>query len=130
MARRTSVTTIDDKDSRDIGKSFLITEMDAEAAEWWAFRALQDVLGSDAVVDFGAPLAEMAKQGLMAMSRIPPDQAKPLFDEMIGCVRVQLPDGKNSRDLLPGDIEEISTRLKLRRAVFEIHTGFSVRGDA
>lgn len=128
MARRTSVTKIEDQGSRDFGKSFLITEMDAETAEWWAFRALQGVMGADVVIDFSAPLAEMARQGLMAMSRIPPAQAKPLFDEMIACVSVQLPDGKTTRSLLPGDIEEISTRVKLRAAVFELHTGFSVRG--
>ncbi|MNO44423.1 hypothetical protein D3C76_346660 [compost metagenome] len=130
MARRTSVTKIEDKDSRDFGKSFLITEMDAEAAEWWAFRALQGIMGTDAEIDFKAPLSEMARQGLVAMARIPSSQAKPLFDEMMACVRVQLPDGKSSRDILPNDIEEVGTRIDLRAAVFELHTGFSVRGDA
>lgn len=124
MTRRTKIVVIDDVDSRDMGKSFLIMEMDAEAAEWWAFRVLQALLGSQAEIDFTAPLSQMARQGLGALAKLPPDQAKPLLAEMMACVRVQLPKGKDSRDLLPSDIEEVSTRVKLRGAVLELHTGF------
>lgn len=127
MARRTQVVTIEDKDSRDIGKSFLITEMPSEQSEWWAFRALQGILGGDAEVNFNAPLAQLAAQSFKALAGIPWSMAKPLMDEMMGCVKVSLP-GNASRDLLDSDIEEVSTRLQLRRAVFELHTGFSLRG--
>ena len=127
MARRTQVVTIDSKESRDAGKSFLITEMSAEQAEWWAFRALQSILGGDADVNFNAPLAQLAAQSFRAMAAIPPDRARPLLEEMMTCVKVGLPNN-GSRELLDGDIEEVSTRLQLRRAVFELHTGFSLRG--
>ena len=130
MARRTSVVTIEDKDSRDFGKSFLLTEMDAETAEWWAFRVLQALLGSDAEIDFKAPLAQMARQGLGALAKLSPTQAKPLLDEMMDCVSVQLPGGKGSRQLLPNDIEEVATRVKLRGAMVELHTGFFDLGAA
>jgi len=130
MARRTKTVVIDDQDSRDAGKSFLITEMDAEGAEWWAFRVLQALLGSEAEIDFTAPLSQMARQGLGALAKLPPDQARPLLDEMMKCVRVQLPNGKDSRDLLPSDIEEIGTRVKLRGAMLELHTGFFALGAA
>lgn len=128
MARRTQVVTIDDKESRDHGKSYLITEMPAEQAEWWAFRALQGILGGDSAVNFNAPLAQLAAQSFKALAGIPWNMAEPLMKEMMTCVRVGLP-GNGSRELIDGDIEEISTRLELRRAVFELHTGFSLRGD-
>lgn len=130
MARRTKVVVIDDADSRDVGKSFLVTEMDAESAEWWAFRVLQALLGSDAQIDFSAPLAQMARQGLGALAKLPPDHARPLLEEMMSCVRMQLPDGKNSRDLLANDIEEVTTRIKLRSAILELHTSFFAVGAA
>lgn len=129
MARRTQVVSIDDSKSRDAGKSFIVTEMDAEHAEWWAFRVLQAILGSDAVVDFQAPLAELARQGIGSLAKMPPVQAKPLLDEMMGCVSMALP-GSGSRALLPNDIEEVATRVLLRKAVMELHVGFFDIGGA
>lgn len=125
MARKTKVFKIDDKKSRDNGKSFVLTEMDAESAEWWAFQVLQCLLGSDAEIDFNAPLAQLAAQGLAAMGRIPPEKAKPLLEQMMGCVRIKLPSGSESRDLLPGDIEEVKTRVILRKEVLALHVDFS-----
>lgn len=129
MARKTNVVTID-VEGRDKGKQFLITEMDAESAEWWAFRVLQALLGSNAEIDLNAPLAELARQGLSALGKLNPDQARPLLNEMMACVKRQLPDGKNSRDILPDDIEEVGTRIKLRQEVLALHTGFFTLGDA
>jgi hypothetical protein len=129
MARRTQVLTIEEKDSRDAGKSYQITEMAAEQAEWWAFRALQGILGGDSDVNFNAPLAQLAGQAFRAMAGIPPERARPLMDEMMACVQVKLPSNGGTRDLLDGDVEEVSTRMQLRRAVFELHTGFSLRGS-
>ena len=86
---------------------------------------LQCLLGSDAEVDFNAPLAELARQGLAAMGKIPPDKAKPLLEQMMGCVRIKLPSGSESRDLLPGDIEEVKTRVILRKEVLALHVDFS-----
>lgn len=132
MARRTQNVVIDDvgPENRDAGKSFLVTEMNAEAAEWWAFRVLQALLGSDSEIDFKAPLAQMARQGLGALAKLPPSQAKPLLDEMMTCVRINLPGNKGSRELLPDDIEEVTTRVKLRAAMVELHTGFFDLGAA
>lgn len=136
MARRTTTVTIEDTNSRDHGKNYLVTEMDAEAAEWWAFRILQALLGGkngEVVKDlnFNAPLSEFApmaiKLGLAALSSIPAEQAKPLLDEMMGCVSMKL-QGNQSRPLLPGDIEDMMTRVQLRKAVLDIHTGFFSNG--
>ena len=40
MARKTKEVTIDKVGSRDHGKTFLITEMSAQAADAWALRAM------------------------------------------------------------------------------------------
>ena len=132
MARRTKVVTIDAEDGRDHGKTFLITEMPADAAEWWSIRALQGILGANPDVDidiFSAPLSKIAGFAFVGLARIPAEQLKPLMDEMKGCVSVLLPDGKTTRALLPNDVEDFMTWVELRKEVFEVQTGFSVGGD-
>lgn len=131
MARRTKVVTIDSEKSRDHGKTFLITEMSADAAEWWAIRVTQGIVGSNPDADFdifSGSLPRLANFAFVGLAKIPADQLKPLMDEMKACVSVLLPDGKTSRALLPGDVEDIMTWLELRKEVFEILTGFSVGG--
>ena len=131
MARRTKVVTIDSEKSRDHGKTFLITEMSADAAEWWAIRVTQGIVGSNPDADFdifSGSLPRLANFAFVGLAKIPADQLKPLMDEMKSCVSVLLPDGKTSRALLAGDVEDIMTWLELRKEVFEILTGFSVGG--
>ena len=131
MARRTKVVTIDSEKSRDHGKTFLITEMSADAAEWWAIRVTQGIVGSNPDADFdifSGSLPRLANFAFVGLAKIPADQLKPLMDEMKACVSVLLPDGKTGRALLPGDVEDIMTWLELRKEVFEVLTGFSVGG--
>lgn len=131
MARRTKVVTIDSEKSRDHGKTFLITEMSADAAEWWAIRVTQGIVGSNPDADFdifSGSLPKLANFAFIGLAKIPADQLKPLMDEMKACVSVLLPDGKTSRALLQGDVEDIMTWLELRKEVFEVLTGFSVGG--
>lgn len=124
--RRTE--TVEIKGGRDAGKKYLITEMDAESAEWWAFRALQAIAGAEAELNFQSPLADMAAQGIKALAKVHPDQAKPLLDEMMGCVAMVIPAG-GTRPLMAGDIEDVTTRITLRKAVMGLHLGFSIGGD-
>lgn len=125
--RRTE--TVEIAEGRDAGKKFMITEMSAEAAEWWAFRALQAIAGADAELNLQAPLADMAAQGIKALAKVHPDQAKPLLDEMMGCVQILVPATQKPRLLLDGDIEDVKTRFMLRKAVVELHLGFSTGGE-
>lgn len=129
MTRRTREVHIDSENSRDKGKTFVVTEMPAEQAEWWAFRVLQGIAAAEVDVDLSAPLAELAAVGMKGLAQIPPESAKPLLDEMMRCVKIKLPDG-NIRELLPNDIEEVATRVKLRIEVFNIHTDFFTGGGA
>ena len=125
--RRTEIVEI--TEGRDAGKKFMITEMSAEAAEWWAFSALQAIAGADAELNLQAPLSDMAAQGIKALAKVHPDQAKPLLDEMMGCVQILVPATQKPRPLLDGDIEDVKTRFMLRKAVMEIHLGFSTGGE-
>jgi len=125
--RRTEIVEI--AEGRDSGKKFMITEMSAEAAEWWAFRALQAIAGADAELNLQAPLSDMAAQGIKALAKVHPDQAKPLLDEMMGCVQILVPATQKPRPLLDGDIEDVKTRFMLRKAVVELHLGFSTGGE-
>ena len=125
--RRTE--TVEINEGRDAGKKYQITEMSAEAAEWWAFRALQAIAGADAELNLQAPLSDMAAQGIKALAKVHPDQAKPLLDEMMGCVQILVPATQKPRALLDGDIEDVKTRFMLRKAVMELHLGFSTGGE-
>lgn len=132
MARRTKIVVIDDKKSRDDGKRFMVTEMDAESAEWWAIRVLQGLLGSNPDVDtdvFSAPLSKIAGLAFVGLAKMPADQLKPLMDEMKPCISVLLPDNKTTRPVLSSDIEDIGTWLELRKEVFGVLTGFFGTGD-
>lgn len=125
--RRTE--TVEITEGRDAGKKYQITEMSAEAAEWWALRALQAIAGADAELNLQAPLSDMAAQGTKALAKVHPDQAKPLLDEMMSCVQILVPATQKPRPLLDGDIEDVKTRFMLRKAVVELHLGFSTGGE-
>jgi len=124
MARRTTIVKIEDEKSRDNGRAYLVTEMDSEAAEWWAIKVLLAIGVTDTDIDFNAPLAQMARQGFAGIFKMAPENAKPILDEMMTCVRVKLPSSSESRSMLAGDIEEVKTRMLLRKAVLELHVDF------
>jgi hypothetical protein len=128
MARKTATVVIPaaDTSNRDAGKSYLITEMSATQAEKWAMRALSALLRSgvyvpDDVVKRGlAGIALVGIKGLMGLSFA---DAEPLMDEMFGCI--QRVEAAVTRPLVEDDIEEVTTRLRLRSEAFQLHTGFS-----
>jgi hypothetical protein len=129
MARRTQ-TVIISTDGRDKGKKFILTEMSADKAERWALRALF-LLGStgallpDGAMDSG--MAGIAAAGLQALFKIPFDLIEPLLTEMWECVQYQHRADQPLQSLFTGDacqIEEVGTRLQLRTALLELHTGF------
>lgn len=129
MARKEIDYTVDGE-NRDTGKLFRITEMPATEAEWWAIRAglamaKNGVEVPDNMSDMG--MHEMARIGVGMLAKIDPMDAKPLLDELMKCVKI-IPDPSNRnvvRALVDSDIEEVSTRLKLRAEVFKLHVGFS-----
>jgi hypothetical protein len=126
--RKTSTYT-ETAENRDKGKVFKIEEMSADAAEQWALRAFFAIMNAgieipDGIADMG--FAGIATAGLRALGAVPYEVAKPLLDEMMDCIQI-IPDPAKpnvARALFPGDIEEVATRLKLRKAVFDLHVSF------
>lgn len=114
---------------RDLNKTFLLREMPASEGEEWAMRALLALARSGVEVpdDFmSSGLAGMAIVGLKALGGLDYDVAKPLFQKMMDCVQI-IPDTTRpavTRPLIEDDIEEISTRLWLRKEVFGLHVDF------
>lgn len=125
--RKTADITIA-AEGRDQGKQFRITELSASAAEDWAIRALMAIARGGVEVPEGIPqsLAGIAILGFKALAGMDPTTAKPLLDEMMGCVQVITSSGTVRRPM-EDDIEEVATRLQLRKEVFEVHTGFFER---
>lgn len=137
--RKSKVITIT-ADNRDKGRSYLLTEQPPLKTEAWAARALL-ALGragmeiSDDAIELGAPaLAAVVAAGISAFRRMAFDDAEPLLREMLDCVSF-IPDMAKidpissapiSRPLFSDDIDEVSTLLRLREEVLELHLGFSV----
>lgn len=130
--RKTAIVQIQD-DNRDRGKVFHLTEMDAVKAERWAMRALQALARSGAEVPeemLSGGFASVGHYGLRVLANMPFGELTLLMDEMMECVKIQ-PDAQRPdvvRMLMLDDIEEVTTRLKLRMEVFDLHTGFSKAG--
>lgn len=138
MARKTKVVTIDA--GRDAGKSYLLTEMPASQSEAWATRALLALLHSGIEIPEevqGMGLAGIASVGLSALGGIPWELLDPLLREMMECVQfvgdlsqINVATGlPHARRLVEDDIEDMKTRLTLRKAVLELHVDFFTDGS-
>jgi hypothetical protein len=129
MARKISNYRVSDE-GRDQGKVFVLTEMPARRAADWATRALLAMGKSN--VEIPAHVMEMGMEGIAVMGfqallRMDYYDAKPLLDELLGCV-LFLPDPNApnvTRGLVDTDTEEVATVMKLYWEVFDLHTGFS-----
>lgn len=124
--RKTLKVTLTD---RGVEKRFLITEMSATDTEDWAIEMF--FVLANAGVDIPDGLTEMgfagvAQIGLQALGKVPYEKAKPLLAKMMTCVQFMpnLEDERIIRPLIESDIEDVQTRLKLRKEVFSLHTDF------
>ena len=131
MARNTLNYTVTDE-GRDKGKTFVLTEMPASRAEAWAMRAILALLANNVELPDGFDrlgMAGMAEVGIKALSGLKWDVAEPLLSEMWDCVQI-MPDPSKPhvvRPLIEEDVEEITTRVKIRAEVWKLHTGFEGR---
>lgn len=128
MARNiTNFTVVDE--GRDKGKTFVLTEMAASRAESWAMRVLMALAAGNVDLPPGferSGMAGIAQLGIKAISGLKWEVAEPLLAEMWECVQI-VPDPTKPhivRGLIEEDIEEIMTRVKLRAAIWSLHTGF------
>lgn len=113
---------------RDHGKTFVITEMNAFQAEWWAIK-LTLALGKAGMElpDSGVQgMAAIAAAGFSVLLKLDPKDAKPLHDEMLECAKYEHQPGHpllNIRDA--GIVEDPRTILTLLKSVFKLHMDFS-----
>lgn len=137
MARKTKTVTISSEDSanRDGGKNYLITEMPSSKAEKWAARALLALIASGMEIP-----DDVAGSGIAGLASVSPnlfsdgcslswEALEPLLDEMMACIQVIV--GKTGLPvtrpvMTDDDIEEVSTRILLRKEIIELHLGFSL----
>ena len=128
MARATLNYKVTDE-GRDKDKVFVLTELPASKAESWAMRAILALMAGGVEVPEGFDrmgMAGMAEIGIRALSGLKWEVAEPLLAEMWSCVQI-MPDPSKPhivRNLIEEDIEEITTRVKLRAEVWKLHTGF------
>lgn len=126
--RKTETITIQ-REGRDKGKVFKITEMPAAQAEKWALRAFFALANTGVELPEGleeSGMAGLAAIGLQALGKVPYEAAEPLLDDLMACVQ-HIPDPSKPevvRGLIDEDIEEVATRLELKKSVWELHTGF------
>lgn len=131
MSRRTSRVTIT-SEGRDKGKTFVLTEMSADQAERWAFRAFLGLVQSGAEISessLSSGMAGLAAIGVQALGGLRWDVLEPLLEEMWTCVQYEHAPGRPLQSVVDGinsQIEEVRTRVELRIALFELHLGFSV----
>lgn len=140
MGRRSVTVTINgDPKNRDNGKSFRITEMSSDAAERWAIRLLlifarastkmPEGFAATGMAGLQASIPGLLVQGLQSLGGIDYAEAAPLLDEMLGCAEFKAP-GTDTYFSLRGtgltQVEEVSTLLKLRFEVLQVHVNFSL----
>jgi len=123
--RKTVDITID-AEGRDKGKTYRLTELSAEEAEDWLFAFIMAAARSGVMLppniqDLG--LAGIATLSLQALGGMQLNEARPLLTKMFSCVKFLSAKGI-VRDIADGDIEEVSTRLRLRKEIVELHTQF------
>ena len=129
MSRKTAIITIDEP-GRDQGRTYFLREMSASHAERWAARALLGMTksGIELPTDIaGSGLAGIAAIGLRALGKMSFEDAEVLLNDMFECVQF-IPDPSKPhvvRNLIEDDIDEIATRLRLRKEVFGLHVNFS-----
>lgn len=127
MARKT--LTFVATEGRDEGKTYLITEKSAFAAEHWAMRVAMAAMAAGVNLpdkDHLQGVGGIVTLSLSLMARIPWETAKPLLDEMLECVEA-IPDPKKpfiKRVLVDSDIEEVATLATLRKEIIGLHTDF------
>lgn len=128
MARREKLVAITDN-GRDKGKVYRITEAPASRVEWFVARLFLAMarggvdIGEDAAA---SGIAGLAALGIKQLPALPDADAKALLDEMMTTVEfVPDPSAPVPRRLVESDIEEIATRMRLRREIVSLHMDFS-----
>lgn len=126
MAIKQITYTVSTK-GRDNGKQYLITELDSDRAEKWALKLMFSAMNAGAEIPediLYSGMAGVVALGFKGLSMVPFHAAEPLLDEMMTCVQYKVKGGITRPLGMDGDIEEVATRLLLRKEVMKLHIGF------
>lgn len=128
MARKVTTYIVGGK-NRDTGKIFVLTEMPAADAQAWALRAFLGLARNgvqlpDGIENMG--IVAMLQYGVELVAQLPYEEAEYLLNRLLQCARIQ-PSANASvtRELIPDDIEELSTRFVLAKEAFKLHVDFT-----
>jgi hypothetical protein len=133
--RKTEVVQAPGWCGRDAGKTFVITEMSAVAAEKWAIGMFLCLKGTSAFIPAEAErwgMVGVARMGLNAFFAADVDAKKlePLLDQMLTCIHMirdpKAPDVVTPLRLEFDDVNEVATLAWLRSEVLRVHTGFPI----
>jgi hypothetical protein len=126
MRRQTTYTVTDE--GRDKGRTFIITEMSADAGERWATQAMYLLVQAGNDLPNGASEAGMAGLAATGIDPMEISIMKALqdtsLDSLWDCVKYQHNPEHAPQPIFSGDacqIEEIKTRRALRMEVLKIH---------
>lgn len=117
-----------ERENRDAGKTYLLTEMPALKAERWGRHAVAACSRNDLDIK-----GELAKLGLLgfylvgfqALAGGDVIAVDALMDEMLTCIKI-VESPTVARPLGgDGDIEEVATLVRLRKDLLELHMGFT-----
>lgn len=132
MARKIKdiIIATGDPENRDEGKTYRLTEMAALQAEklGWKVAAAIGKSGVDIPDEVRhRGIDAIFTVGMKSFVGVDFVDAEPIMDEIMECATF-LPVGNDTpRQIFPGDIEEITTILKIRQELVELHTGFFIK---
>ena len=134
---RRTATIVIEREGRDKGGVFTITEMASQQATEWGIRAMQVLARSGA--DVPPNIFQMGIQGFLAiglgtvisgLGKAPWHEVKPLLDELSACITSYQPPGGavaiTQPTLIKSQIEEVATVLQMHEEVLALHVGFSI----
>ena len=120
---------IDQKESRDFGKRFLITEMPATQQDKFVLKVMMALSRSgmslnkeelESMKEMG--IAALAVIGLRCLQGLLYDDASAIYDEMMQTAKIKEPEVV--RALTPYDIEEVATMVRIRKEVWNLNIDF------
>lgn len=129
--RKVNRLVIEDE-GRDKGKTFVLTEMDAYSGQRWATRVLMALGSGGLYLDpekLSGGFAAIATFALSALLRADTDKIQDLLDEMLACAKYEHSPKQPLQAIEAGPrccVEEIKTFMILHRALFTLHTNFSL----
>lgn len=134
MARQTKVVVID-SEGRDKSKVFVITELPARQAQRLATRAF--IAMARAGIEIPEEISQLGVAGIIqigiqTLARMSFEEADAISNELLACVQIR-PSPSVTRPLIDNssegdDIEEVATRFRLIKEVYELHTSFFFPG--